>query len=210
MNRRAGPGRNCLRIIGGTHRRRSLRFPDRPGLRPTPDRVRETLFNWLAGRVRGAHCLDLFAGSGALGLEALSRGAASCWFVERDRHAAEALSDNLALFGLGSDRLLRMDSRRALELAPWSEQEPVDLVFVDPPFAVAGLDDAVLERLDCADWLASDAAIYLEHSAARGRPRIPAGWAVHRSGHAGESAYLLLLRNPAGSPLTGESPAASQ
>lgn len=123
-----------LRIIGGTWRGRRFRFPPLPEIRPTPDRVRETLFNWLGSQVSGARCLDLFAGSGALGLEALSRGAAEVVFVERDRTAARELAARLAEWGAKGARVEQRDALQFLHGAA----RPFDIVFLDPPFAVAG------------------------------------------------------------------------
>jgi len=121
---------NRVRIIGGEHRSRLLRFPDRPGLRPTPDRVRETLFNWLGQDLAGLACLDLFAGSGALGFEAASRGAASVVMVERDRATFEALRTNAALLKLRAVELVRADALSFLA----TERRQFDVVFLDPPF----------------------------------------------------------------------------
>ncbi|HEX6993332.1 MAG TPA: 16S rRNA (guanine(966)-N(2))-methyltransferase RsmD [Gammaproteobacteria bacterium] len=127
---RAGPGR--LRIIGGEWRGRRLEFPSRPDLRPTPDRVRETLFNWLAPILPGARVVDLFAGSGALGLEALSRGAAEAWLVERDAGLARVLAEHVARLGANA-RVVRDDARRFLERQQASDVR-FDVAFVDPPY----------------------------------------------------------------------------
>lgn len=180
---------NELRIIGGQWRGRRIRFPQRPGIRPTPDRVRETLFNWLALAVEGSHCLDLFAGSGALGLEALSRGAAAATFVESDRVAAERLRE--AISTLGSDRavVIQADAPRWLDGPP----QRFDLVFLDPPFG-SGLMEGVLGKLESGGWLSPAARIYLEAPAKEGPPSLPAGWTLHRSGKAGAVGYHLALK----------------
>ncbi|MGH8275425.1 MAG: 16S rRNA (guanine(966)-N(2))-methyltransferase RsmD, partial [Steroidobacteraceae bacterium] len=120
-----------LRIIGGTWRGRKLRFPAAALIRPTPDRVRETLFNWLGARVPAAHCLDLFAGSGALGLEALSRVAAQVTFVERDAAAVRELRARLVEWGAQGAQVERADALRFLA----GPARPFDLAFLDPPFA---------------------------------------------------------------------------
>src|SRR4051812_13761804 len=119
-----------LRIIGGTWRGRRLRFPPQEEIRPTPDRVRETLFNWLGTHVVGARCLDLFAGSGALGLEALSRGAAHVTFVERDAVAARELRARLTEWGAVGAQVEQMEAMRFLGGTP----QPFEIVFLDPPF----------------------------------------------------------------------------
>jgi 16S rRNA (guanine966-N2)-methyltransferase len=126
----ASGSRNSVRIIGGGWRGRRVNFPDVPGLRPTPDRVRETLFNWLQHAVAGARCLDLFAGSGALGLEALSRGATTLVFVEQAVAAARALQEQLIRFG-GSPkaRVVEMGAARYLR----TPAPAFDIVFLDPP-----------------------------------------------------------------------------
>src|ERR1700691_5200239 len=131
-------GPNSVRIIGGSWRGRRVHFPDSPGLRPTPDRVRETLFNWLQHSIAGTRCLDLFAGSGALGLEALSRGAREVVFVEPAFAPAEMLADELKRFEAGDlggsrGRIVQVSAERFLA-APG---EPFDVIFLDSPF---GLD----------------------------------------------------------------------
>jgi 16S rRNA (guanine966-N2)-methyltransferase len=180
---------NTLRIIGGEWRGRRIRFPGVAGIRPTPDRVRETLFNWLMAQVAGSRCLDLFAGSGALGLEALSRGAAAVTFVERDREAARGLRETAAK--LAPERATVVESDALSWLAgPASE---FDVAFLDPPFESGALAQA-LAALDSRGWLAGEASIYVEMPAAAGAPMLPAGWRLHRSGRAGAVGYHLARR----------------
>ena len=195
QNRRPSsrPGqRSEVRIIGGRWRGRKLRFVATEGLRPTPDRVRETLFNWLAPVIRGARCLDLFAGSGALGLEALSRGAAAVTFVERDAAAAERLAATPGELGAEDAEVLCRDAREFLA-AP---ARRFDVVFLDPPFG-ADLLPELLPRLAAGGWLAPGAHVYAEAPAASGLPAWPAPLAAHRSGRAGEVGYHLAVA-PAG------------
>jgi 16S rRNA (guanine966-N2)-methyltransferase len=180
--------RNSVRIIGGIWRGRRIEFPDLPSLRPTPDRIRETLFNWLQHKVSGARCLDLFAGSGALGIEALSRGAAEVVFVETAPAAAHALRTQLQrLGGEARGRVFEMGAARFLR-APG---EPFDVVFVDPPFGQNALPE-YLVALAGADWLKSGALLYLECERAAGLPSLPAGWQVLKSKAAGEVGYHLV------------------
>ena len=176
-----------LRIIGGTWRGRKLRFPASADIRPTPDRVRETLFNWLGAAVRGARCLDLFAGSGALGLEALSRGAAHVTFIERDEVAAQALRLLLREWQAGDAQVERADALHYLA----GEARPFDIVFVDPPFAsdLLGLAAALLEE---RHWLGAGARIYVECAARDGPPSLPAAWRLLKAKRAGEVGYHLL------------------
>lgn len=183
-----------IRIIGGSWRGRKLAFAPLPGLRPTPDRVRETLFNWLAPVVRGAHCLDLFAGSGALGLEAASRGAARCVLVERDAQAAAMLREQVSRLGAGQVQVVEADALRWLATA----SQPFDIVFLDPPFG-AGLLPACIELLEGRGWLAAEAWIYLETAHAT-QPALPDYWAVHRDKRAGQVRYRLVRRSV---PVTG-------
>jgi 16S rRNA (guanine966-N2)-methyltransferase len=191
MNR----GERELRVIGGRLRGRKWRFPDAPGLRPTPDRVRETLFNWLQTRIGGARCLDLFAGSGALGIEALSRGAGEAVFCDASSTVAANLRATLQTFGLDTvSRVLPQPADRALQ----DLQGPFDVVFLDPPF------DAPLLEPSCAilaarGLLAAGAFVYLEMPARQPLPPLPPDWLPHRQGKAGEVGYHLFA--------TGRSPA---
>jgi 16S rRNA (guanine966-N2)-methyltransferase len=180
-----------LRIIGGAWRGRRLRFPPSEDIRPTPDRVRETLFNWLAARVPGSSCLDLFAGSGALGLEALSRGAARLVFVESDPSAAGGIAARLDEWGAHGGRVENVDARRFLERAP---AESFDIVFLDPPFA-SGLLRETCGRLEQGGWLAREALIYIECPADRElEDTVPRGWTALRAKRAGEVGYHLYSR----------------
>lgn len=184
----AGAGRNEVRIIGGAWRGRKIRFPPVAGLRPTPDRVRETLFNWLAPVIGGARCLDLFAGCGALGLEALSRGAAQVVFVEKNPAIAKHLSALAATLAPGQAEVAIGDAHRWLKGQP----QGFDVVFLDPPFDSALLDGA-LAALARPGWLAAGALVYIESPAAAGEPALPGGWRLHRSGRAGEVGYHLAV-----------------
>lgn len=214
-----GPRR--VRIIGGRWRGRRLQFPAAAAIRPTPDRVRETLFNWLAGRIEGANCLDLFAGSGALGMEALSRGAASVTFVERDARTLAAIENQYAQWraaepgvSLGRAEFVRADARAWLRGHGRAGAAPTlrfDLVFLDPPFAEAALATEACTALDADGRLAAEARIYVEWplrpagspavalpaGAASADAAVPHGWDVLRAGMAGEVGYHLLGRGRA-------------
>jgi 16S rRNA (guanine966-N2)-methyltransferase len=184
--RRAASGR--IRIIGGSLRNSRLEVPELPGLRPTPERVRETLFNWLAPVLDGARCLDLCAGTGALGIEALSRGAASVQFVERDAQAAQALRANLARLKAAGGQVAMLEAQAFLRGAG----QAYDLVFLDPPFALA-LWPALARQLEQGGWLAERGWIYVESP--RGQaPALPPNWQLHREGHAGEVRFALYRR----------------
>ena len=185
--RNAAPGR--IRIIGGSLRNSRLDVPDLPGLRPTAERVRETLFNWLAPVIDGARCLDLCAGTGALGIEALSRGAASVQFVERDARAAQALRDNLARLKATSGEVTALDAAQFLRGAPQAQ----DLVFLDPPFALE-LWSALAQQLEQGGWLAVQAWVYVESPRAVA-PALPPNWQLHREGYAGEVRFALYRRS---------------
>lgn len=176
-----------MRIIGGKYRGRKLNFPARPGLRPTLGRTRETLFNWVLPMLPGARCLDLFAGSGALGLEALSRGAAQVLFVEQDRAVADALAQNLERLDVPQAQwaLHRGDAETLAPGAP----ERFDLIFLDPPFAATGLTPW-LTLIDEQGWLAPDGLIYFEQ--ARSAPPPAAPFETQRLKHAGTYQYGLL------------------
>jgi 16S rRNA (guanine966-N2)-methyltransferase len=199
-NRRGGAGASganarparearVLRIIGGSWRGRKLRFPPSPEIRPTPDRVRETLFNWLGYRLPGARCLDLFAGSGALGLEALSRGATHVTFVEREAAAVRELRARLSEWGATGGNVEQVDALRFLARTGG----PFDIVFLDPPFGSDLLAEASM-RLEQGRWLAPGALIYMECAAQNGLPPLPPGWSVTKAKEAGEVGYHLLTR----------------
>jgi 16S rRNA (guanine966-N2)-methyltransferase len=175
-------GANRLRIIGGTHRGRIVRFADTPGLRPTPDRVRETLFNWLGQSLAGRTTLEAYAGSGVLSLEALSRGAVSAVAVDRNAALVRSLRDNAAALALDG---LEAACGDALALLA-RETRRFDVIFLDPPFA----DDPWPRLLPlCAARLADAGFIYAE----AGRELAPpAGLALHRHGRAGHVHYHLL------------------
>jgi len=185
-------GRFEVRIIGGEWRGRKLHFPPSAGLRPTPDRVRETVFNWLQFELAGARCLDLFAGSGALGFEALSRGAGEVVFVERDAVSARAIRDMLAQLRCDRGSVEQVDALAWLERGP-PASKPFDIVFLDPPYGEAWLS-VLAEKLECGGWLAPGAWIYLEDAAARGEPPLPASWTLLRSKRAGDVGYHLARR----------------
>ena len=186
-----GAQARTLRIIGGRWRGRRLQFPDAEGLRPTPDRVRETLFNWLGPGIAGARCLDLFAGSGALGLEALSRGAARVLFVEQTAAAARDLKATLQEWG-GTQGEVRRADALALLAGP---AESFDVVFLDPPFAGTLLAEAA-PRLAHGGWLAPGALIYAESPARTGLPPLPSSWVLLKAKQAGEVGYHLLRHEP--------------
>jgi 16S rRNA (guanine966-N2)-methyltransferase len=175
-----------VRIIGGVWRSRMIPFPDLTGLRPTPDRVRETLFNWLGQDLTGKCCLDLFAGSGALGFEALSRGAASVTMVERSPRACRALQDNAALLGAWDLNVVCGDALEFLAGLPASTR--YDVVFLDPPFG-AGISDGLWPRV--LERLSGEGLVYLESNARfAGRPWLE----ILKHGHAGAVHYHLLGR----------------
>jgi 16S rRNA (guanine966-N2)-methyltransferase len=195
--RAAAPGRGAsarmLRIIAGTWRGRRFRFTAEADIRPTPDRVRETLFNWLAARVPDSQCLDLCAGSGALGLEALSRGAARVHFVESDVNAVRDLRARLSDWGAAGATVERTDTLRYLRTKP----EPFDIVFLDPPYA-AGLLSAAARLLEDREWLAPGALIYVESAARLALPALPASWHLTKTKRAGEVGYHLFEKGAPG------------
>ena len=183
MNRSAGQ----VRIIGGRLRGRRINVADAPGLRPTPDRVRETLFNWLTPYIAGARVLDLFAGTGALGLEAASRGAASVKLVEQQRQVLTALRDVLQRVPVPEVQLVAADALSFLA----TDTAQYDLILLDPPFD-AGLLAPALEAIVRHQRLAPGGYCYIEQPRDAALPALPQGWTVHRSGRAGEVGYHLL------------------
>ncbi len=180
-------GSNQLRIIGGEWRGRKLHFPDVPNLRPTPDRVRETVFNWLAPMIHGARCLDLFAGSGALGLEALSRGAAFTTFIDSHKKVTQALHAHLDLLhSHDSAQVLQMDGVKYLK----GQAELYDLVFLDPPYQLDFMEK-VISLLEEKNWLSDNAMLYLEIEKRQSLPILPANWKKLKEKTAGEVNYFL-------------------
>jgi 16S rRNA (guanine966-N2)-methyltransferase len=183
-SRRTSAG--SVRIVGGSLRGSKLAVADAAGLRPTPDRVRETLFNWLMPSIAGARVLDLFAGTGALGIEALSRGAAQVDFIERDAQLAQALRDNLARLRQAMASVRQVD---ALSLLAQPPSLAYDLIFLDPPFD-ADLWAGAADRLEANAWIKANALIYVESPVAQ-VPILPATWSLHREGRAGAVRYAL-------------------
>ena len=193
MKKPTSGGSGQIRIIGGQWRGRKLPVPDSPGLRPTTDRVRETLFNWLAPSMVDARCLDCFAGSGALGLEALSRYAASTTLLEMERHVAQQLQKNLATLKAEHGKVVNTNTLTYLN----QSGTPHDVVFVDPPFR-KGLLEETLNLLETNGWLADSALIYVESEVENGMPPVPANWDLHREKIAGQVAYRLYHREVQG------------
>ncbi|WP_379944811.1 16S rRNA (guanine(966)-N(2))-methyltransferase RsmD [Marinobacter sp. LM1] len=182
-----GSGTGELRIIGGDWRSRKLRFPDAGGVRPSPARTRETLFNWLNFHLAGSRCLDLFAGSGALGMEALSRGAAQATLVDHTPALAKALRDNLRLLGTSKGDVACQDVEQFLARR---DGRGYDIVFMDPPFRQGWLE-RLIPLLDAQQWVTPGGWIYVEHESERALPAVPASWHLHRQKSAGQVSYCL-------------------
>jgi 16S rRNA (guanine966-N2)-methyltransferase len=177
-----------LRIVAGNWRSRLLDIADVEGLRPTSERIRETLFNWLAPRIHGARCLDLFAGTGALGLEALSRGARSAVFVERSPVAARQLQKNIDLLNAENARVLQMKSSDFLR---GHSAAQFDIVLLDPPFAEDLLSETC-RLLEEGAMLADGAVVYLELGREQDPPKMPGDWQVLKDKTAGNVRYMLI------------------
>ena len=184
--------RGRLRIVAGIWRSRVLEIADVEGLRPTSERIRETLFNWLTPRMAGARCLDLFAGTGALGLEALSRGAASAVFVENSKIAIATLQRNVASLDASAAVI---HSGAATDYMDDSRTESFDIVFLDPPFADDNLAE-LCRLIDESELLAGNANVYLEQDRARAELDLPDGWTVLKSKVAGNVRYTLAAVGP--------------
>lgn len=180
------PGR--LRIVAGIWRSRILEVADVPGLRPTSERIRETLFNWLSPEIIGKRCLDLYAGTGALGLEALSRGAKSAEFVETNAQAAKILQANIASLGATAATLHRMDAKAYLDSSAGSA---FDIVFLDPPFANDNIEE-LCRLLADNNLLTANAQIYVEQDNRQALPELPRGWSVTKQKNAGNVRYALI------------------
>ena len=190
---RGKSGARQVRIIGGEWRGRKLSFPDLPQLRPSPDRVRETLFNWLQPVIPGARCLDLFAGSGALGMEALSRGAQSVTLVDLDSRVIRSLQQNLDTL-IAGDRpeRARVVQQNVLEFLQ-GPARPVDVVFLDPPYG-KGLVSECCALLETRGWLRDNARVYIEAEATLEVLDLPQTWEMLRSKTAGQVGYHLAGR----------------
>ncbi|PIJ51150.1 16S rRNA (guanine(966)-N(2))-methyltransferase RsmD [Erwinia sp. OLTSP20] len=191
MKKPRGRAEGQIRIIGGQWRGRKLPVPDSDGLRPTTDRVRETLFNWLMPVMAGARCLDCFAGSGALGLEALSRYASQATLLELQRPVAQQLEKNCQALGTRDAAVINTDALN------WLSQrgEAYDVVFIDPPFR-KGLLQQMLPLLEDHGWLSAEAMVYIESEIESGPPPVPVNWHLYREKIAGQVAYRLYQRQP--------------
>ncbi len=185
MARKKNKPRGSVRIIAGEWRGRRLKLAEGDRARPTPDRVRETLFNWLMPVIDGARCLDLFAGSGVLGIEALSRGARSAVLVDKDATVLDALDENLEQLDTGAAELVEADAWQYLK----GDAQAFDIVFLDPPYAQKGLGE--LCTLLGRGWLAPGARIYLEWRRSGARPVLPEDWQLLREKMAGQVQYAL-------------------
>ena len=176
-----------LRIVAGKWRSRLLRIADVNGLRPTSSRIRETLFNWLAIDIHSARCLDLCAGTGALGIEALSRGATEVVFVEPSRNAAAVLRENLATLQASNGEII---ATRAEDYLGGDRLREFDIVFIDPPFA-ADLYDELCRLLNERKWLSAGAKIYIELDKSRPALQLPSDWSELKNKTAGQVRYML-------------------
>jgi 16S rRNA (guanine966-N2)-methyltransferase len=190
MSKKA-PGRsNTVRIIGGQWRGKKLSFPEVDSLRPTPDRIRETVFNWLQFQLQGARVLDLFAGSGAFGLEALSRGASYTVLVEKERNAVTQLNTHLRQLRIDNARVEHSDALRYLQQR---SEQPFDVVFLDPPYG-QNLLQPCMTQLENHQFLADNAYIYIEAESRLKSLPLPENWRLHRSKHSGQVSYHLAIR----------------
>lgn len=189
-------GEGELRIIGGDWRSRVLRFPDDGGVRPTPARIRETLFNWLQFKVPGSRCLDLFSGSGVLGLEALSRGAQQVTFVDHTPALARRLRDNLRRLNSHQGEVECADVETFLQNPP---ETSYDILFIDAPFHQGWLE-RLMPLIENSHWIGGGSRVYLEYESDRTPPSVPARWHLHREKQAGQVTYALyhILEDQAG------------
>lgn len=187
---------NRLRIIGGQWRSRVLNFPDVEGLRPTTDRIRETVFNWLQPVIHGARCLDLFSGSGAMGLVALSRGAESVVMVDLNAKAAKQLRENVQILQAQNAQVIQADGLQYLSQA----QGPFDVIFLDPPFA-KDLLQRTLDSIESCQLLSANGWIYIECERQLQDLKIPARWQLHREREGGIVRFSLYSLGAEGSDI---------
>ena len=188
--------KNQVRIIGGQWRGRKLPVLDLPGLRPTGDRRREMLFNWLAPYIQGARVLDAFAGSGALAFEALSRGASEALLLDSSSAAVGNLQQNILVLDIGSRMQAQCTDALSFFSAPDIGDNPssFDLIFLDPPFQEDLLDSAI-EKLNCSQLISANATIYLELGSRKGLPKVPGNWDLLKEKSQGEVTSLLYRAN---------------
>lgn len=179
-----------MRIIGGQWRGRNIRFSAIPGLRPTPNRVRETLFNWLQTDIRQAVCLDLFSGTGALGFEALSRGAVSATLVEQDRRQVASLRETLIRLDADNGEVIQGDALQVIHRLQQRERQPYNLVFLDPPFQGELLEQCCA-LLGDSPLLKKNALIYLETNQTDFEAKLPEQWELLKKQKAGQVSYYL-------------------
>lgn len=192
MSRKTTHRRNSVRIIGGSLRNSKLDFPEVAGLRPTADRTRETLFNWIRNDVPGEYCLDLFAGSGALGMEAFSRGAEGVVFVEANAAASGAILQNVERLKLCNAEI------NCIDVCQWIDRQKkprrqFGLVFLDPPFA-DNLTSKVCKQLADSQLLKTPCRIYVESGMPLSAEEMPASWSMLKSKQAGSVAYYLYIQ----------------
>lgn len=178
-----------MRIIGGSWRGRKLDIADIPALRPTPDRIRETLFNWLQTYVPGARCLDLFAGTGALGFEALSRGANQTVFVDDNQDVIKNLKKSISLLKTESADIIQANVLQWLN----NKSSTFDIVFLDPPYRQE-LVAPVCQQLETGNWLSDSAWVFIETEKEANEPMLPENWKIHRQASAGQSSCYLIHR----------------
>ena len=190
------PTSNQIRIVGGKWRGRKLQFPSVDGLRPTGDRIRETLFNWLGQNLAGSHVLDLFAGSGALGIEALSRGAAFAQFVDTNRQACKGLEDSLVSLAASNFSVTQQTAESFLRSA---KPDSMDILFLDPPFA-NNLHTLIAKQIDQSKILKENALVYIE-SPRNTETTLPKFWNTLKKKEAGDVCYQLLQVDCGSAPI---------
>lgn len=179
-----------IKIIGGKWKGTNLTFYDEPELRPTGNRIRETLFNWLQPNIQGSICLDLFAGSGCLGFEALSRGASKCVMIEKNKRVINHLTENIEKLS-SSTELIHDDALNYLSSKELSKT--FDIVFLDPPFG-STIYESTMRVLELNNWLSRDALIYIEARSDSSMFQIPDNWSLFREQVAGNVSYMLYSR----------------
>lgn len=185
--------RNRIRIIAGRLRGRFVTFSDHDGLRPTGDRLRETLFSWLQPFLHGSHCLDMFAGSGVLGFESISRGADSAVLFEKSAAVVAALEENAVSLDLKSSKIVCSDSLNGNKISDYCGANKIDIAFIDPPFG-ENLQQRAVDTLHASGVLAVGALVAVENDKRKSSLVLPAGWSQVREKFAGE-VHLQLLRS---------------